>query len=82
MKLARQVYYENICNIWAKSHTHSVNGKTLDKDTIAVIKSESAEAGREKAFELFGPKFCFEYPEDRWDDSKIDYFPKGYVEVN
>ena len=67
---------------FGQAHTHSVNGKTLDKDTVAVIESESPEAGREKAFELFGQKFCFEHPEEHWDDSKMYYFPKGYVEVN
>ncbi len=67
---------------FGSNHTHSVNGKTLDKDTVAVIESESPQAGRDKAFELFGPKFCMEYPEDHWDESTMKHFPKGYVEVN
>ena len=62
-------------------HAHSINGKTLDKDTVAVINHTEEESGREIAFELFGPKFCFEYPEENWDESKMSYFPKGYVEV-
>tara|TARA_R110000744_G_C19371578_1_gene562724 strand:- start:22632 stop:22853 length:222 start_codon:yes stop_codon:yes gene_type:complete len=67
---------------FGQAHTHSINGKTLNKDTVAVIESESAEAGREMAFDLFCDKFCFEYPEEHWDDSKMHYFPKGYVKVN
>lgn len=67
---------------FGQTHTHSVNGKTLDKDTVAIIKSGSAEEGRELAFSFFGPQFCFEYPEDRWDKGDMKYFPKGYVEVN
>lgn len=67
---------------FGQTHAHSVNGKTLDKDTVAVIKSESMERGREIAFELFGPKFCFEYPEQYWNESDMKHFPKGYVEVN
>jgi hypothetical protein len=62
-------------------HVHSVNGKTFDKDTVAVIESESPEKGREIAFETFGDKFCFEYPEAHWE-GKMEYFPKGYVNVN
>lgn len=66
---------------FGQSHTHSVNGKTFDKDTVAVIHSESAEAGRAKAFEIFGDKFCFEYSEKFWSRDNLAYFPKGYLEV-
>ena len=61
-------------------HTHSINGKTFDKDCVAVINSQNAATGRAKAFELFGSKFCFEYPEDYWH-GKMEYFPRGYLEV-
>ena len=63
-------------------HTHAVNGKTFDKDCVAVIESESAEAGREKAFEYFGAKFCFEYPEDRFDMASMHWYPRGFIDVN
>lgn len=67
---------------FGQSHTHSINGKTLDKDTIAVIHCRDQKHGRELAFEFFGDKFCFEYPEAQWDEENMKYFPKGYVEVN
>ena len=38
-------------------HVHKVQGKTLDRDTVAVYEAESWEEGREKAFDLFGDKF-------------------------
>lgn len=63
-------------------HTHAVNGHTIDKDCVVVLTAESPEECRKKAFELFGSKFCFEYPESHWDDSKMKYFPRGYIEIN
>ena len=62
-------------------HIHHINGKTFDKDCVAVIESPSAHEGREKAFQLFGPKFCFEYPESEWTDSNMRFYPRGYISV-
>ncbi len=67
---------------FGQDHVHRVNNETIDYNCVAVIKSEGPAEGREKAFELFGPKFCFEYPEAHWDESKLHYFPRGYIEVN
>jgi len=61
---------------FGQDHIHEVNGKTIDKDCVAVVYGD-----RDKVFEIFGPKFCFEYPEDRWDDEKMKYFPRGYIEI-
>ncbi len=63
-------------------HKHEVNGVELDNDTVAVITSNSAQEGRSIAFKLFGTKFCMEYPEQHWDESKMHFFPKGKVRVN
>ena len=67
---------------FGQNHTHAVNGKTLDKDCVAVIKSESAEEGRALAFEFFGRQFCMEHPEPYWDEESLAYYPRGYIEVN
>lgn len=67
---------------FGQSHVHSVGGRTFDKDCVAVINSESPKRGRELAFEFFNGEFCFEYPEQYWDESKLEYFPRGYIEVN
>lgn len=63
-------------------HTHAVNGKTLDKDCVAVFDSLDAESGRRKAFELFGGKFSFHYVEDEFDQSKMFFFPRGLISVD
>lgn len=66
---------------FGQSHIHKIDNKTFDKDCVAVIISDSANEGRKLAFEIFGTKFCFEYPEDKFDHSKMKYFPRGYIEV-
>lgn len=66
---------------FGQDHVHSVNGKTFDKDTVAVIEAENSYEGRQKAFYYFGPKFCFEYYEKQWNEESIRWFPKGYVNV-
>ena len=61
-------------------HTHSVNGKTFDKDTVAEIECSSYDDGRDKAFEYFGDKFFTKYSE--MDEEELKYFPKGIVKIN
>lgn len=63
-------------------HVHSVNGKTLDKDSIGVIYSDSYEHARELAFEWFGDKFHNQYSEKTWSDDKLAFFPRGLIEIN
>jgi hypothetical protein len=64
-------------------HVHSVNGKTFDKDCVAVIESETWKEGRDKAFEYFGPKFGTSYFETEWKhDRMMQFFPRGYINVN
>jgi hypothetical protein len=67
---------------FGSNHIHKVNGKVFDGNCVAVIECENAEEGRKKAFEYFGPEFCFEYPEGHWNaDKDMKYYPRGYVEV-
>jgi hypothetical protein len=49
---------------FGQCHTHSFNGKTVDKDTIIKI---TAECPREIMIELFKNKWAFEY-------DNIDHF--------
>lgn len=44
-------------------HTHSVEGKTFDKDCVAVIRAENYEDARKLAFEVFGKKWAFAHRE-------------------
>ena len=68
---------------FGQTHAHSVNGKTFDKDCVAVIDCEDEASGRETAFDTFGDKFFTSYPDDRWDESKmLPYYPRGYIELN
>ena len=66
---------------FGQTHVHSINGKTFDKDCVAVIECKDADEGRELAFEYFNGKFCFEYYEDEFDTSKMRYFPRGLLPV-
>lgn len=61
-------------------HCHAIGGKTFDKDCVAVIKCESHGQGREIAFDAFGDKFFTSYEESNMP--KMEYFPRGFIELN
>jgi len=63
-------------------HVHSVNGKTFDKDCVAVISAGTSDKGRDKAFEYFGPKFFTTYSEKYWKEDNLRWYPRGYINVN
>lgn len=67
---------------FGQSHIHKINGKTFDKDCVAVIEHDENQSGRDLAFTYFGKDWCFEYPQGRWSESKMVYFPRGYLTVN
>jgi hypothetical protein len=67
---------------FGQNHIHTIDGMLIDKDCVVVLKGESATANREKAFELFGRKWSFEYPEEFWNHNKMRrFFPRGYIEI-
>ena len=53
-----------VCITFGQIHVHSVNGKTFDKDCVAVIECEDYTDGRNKAFEYFDDKFHMCYGKD------------------
>lgn len=63
-------------------HVHSVNRKTFDKDSIAVIECKDYEEGRKKAFEYFDDKFHNCWNEEEFTDELLSYFPRGLIPVN
>lgn len=67
---------------FGQGHAHRVNNETFDCNSVAVIECENASDGRAKAFEYFGPKFCFEYHEDQFDHSSMRFFPRGLINAN
>jgi len=64
---------------FGQKHIHTIDGKTLDKDTVAVYQADSDKEGREKAFQLFGPNFFTDYHDTAWKEDKLQFFPKGYL---
>lgn len=67
---------------FGQAHTHHVNGRTFDCNCVAVIHHTEPEEGREIAFEVFGRKFCFEYPESIFDFDSMKFFPRGLINLN
>lgn len=63
-------------------HVHSINGKTFDKDCVAVFDAHSDSEGRRLAFDFFGPKFCMHYSQERWNEEDLLFYPRGYIEVD
>lgn len=65
-------------------HVHSINGKTLDKDCVAVINCNSYGHGRTMAFEYLDGVFHNCYSHEEYIDGKvgIEYFPRGLIEIN
>ena len=70
---------ENHYVTFGQEHVHQVNGKTLDKDCVAVYKASNVAEGRKKAFEYFGDKFFTDYHDSAWHSDDLKYFPKGYI---
>lgn len=62
-------------------HVHSICGKTLDKDCVAVLEASDYDIARNMAFRMFNDKFHDQYSESDWDESLLEYFPRGYVYI-
>jgi len=72
----------NILITFGQSHTHRINGHTMDKDCVAVIRCATHEEGRALAFEWFDNKFCTSYIEGQEPSGLMSYFPRGKIKVN
>lgn len=66
---------------FGSAHRHEIGEEVFDKDCVAVIECEDEYEGRARAFALFGPKFCFEYHENKFTESSMQYFPRGKINV-
>lgn len=64
-----------------QDHVHEINGQVFDKNCVAAIPAENRSKGRDKAFELFGPKFCMEYFDNEFKKESLHYFPRGVIVV-
>lgn len=65
-------------------HTHSVHGRTFDKDCVAEFEGRDHIEIREKAFKYFGDQWhnCYDEPSIKAADNRImKYFPRGIIPV-
>ena len=75
---------------FGRIHTHSINGKTVDKDCVARLDisdedtiQKTYEKASDKIYALFGQKFSRLFTEFDWDEKNdLPYYPKGYVEID
>jgi len=63
---------------FGQSHTHSHNGKTLDKGCIGIVKAKTYEEAHDWAMKTFKGVFCFCLI------SKPDmiFYPRGLINLN
>ena len=62
---------------FGQDHRHVISGVVFDHNCVAVVNGN-----RETVFQVFGPKFCFEYDPEHWDPENIKHFPRGYIKVS
>ena len=60
-------------------HTHSVNGKTFDKDCICEIEAMSNGEAHSKAMHCFDGVFHQCVDESRVDEEFLNFFPRGII---
>lgn len=66
---------------FGQTHTHRVNGHTIDKDCVVCIEAEDHGAGRDKAFEYFGGVFCTTYDDTNLPTGFFNHFPRGVINL-
>lgn len=67
---------------FGQEHKHILNRLHLYKDCVVTFEASNYEEGRKKTRNLFGPKFFTDYHGNQWLDSKLRFFPKGYVDID
>jgi hypothetical protein len=59
---------------FGQTHTHSVNGKTFDKDCMVKI---TADDPRQVMFDTFGQQWALQYD----SPEHLDLYPRGIIEL-
>ena len=67
---------------FGQAHTHNVGGVVLNKDVVGVVEADSFKAACDVVEATFGQEYCFSYPEEHWSESKMKFFPDGYVHLS
>lgn len=62
---------------FGQSHTHSISGRTIDKDNIVVIEAANYKKANEYAHAVFDKKFCMIYEKE----PDMSYFPRGLINL-
>lgn len=78
---------KNFLITFGQGHVHIKNDKTFDHNCIARIKGENADEARLKAFDTFGPKWCFFYRENEYlsnfkEGEILMTYPRGIIDVD
>jgi hypothetical protein len=63
-------------------HAHSINGKTLDKDCVAVFGRMSEADVRALLHDSYNNEYAQTFNHTNWDVNLLKYFPRGYVYVD
>jgi hypothetical protein len=58
-------------------HTHIINGRTVDHNTVLEIEAEDKAEAMRRAYEYFGNRFSIVYTEK----PRMEYYPGGIVKV-
>lgn len=66
---------------FGQGHAHRHGNVTLDCNIVAVIERPTEKEARDRAFELWGDKWAFSYPEHRFGPEQQKFFPRGTIEV-
>ncbi|KKL89405.1 hypothetical protein LCGC14_1915080 [marine sediment metagenome] len=77
----------NIYVTFGQIHAHSVNGKTFDKDCVAVINCDNYGQGRRLAVLYFDNEFHQSIAETEFnyknrDGEFMSFFPRGLINAN
>ena len=67
---------------FGQTHTHSIDGKTFDKDCLAMYNCDNYGQGRKIAFKLFGDKFGTSYCDHEFKIDQLRYFPRGIIPID
>ena len=71
---------KNYVITFGQIHVHSVEGKTYDKDCVALIYAESQGTAHAYAIEVFDSKFHRCYSEETYDTKgHSEYYPRGKI---
>ena len=70
---------------FGQAHEHRILNQFFNKDCVAIYTSSLVAEGRDLAFKLFGPKFCFHYASTSSnkipEGIKMSYYPRGLIPI-